>query len=195
VSATDTLAGAPTRWRFLLPIAIFMALVALFAYALWRINARTLDIHEIKSPLIGRAAPAYALPSLDDPARPVRGEDMRGRAYLLNVWGTWCGGCREEHGTLLEIARSSGVPFVGLDWNDDRETAKAYLAQLGNPYAAVGFDQGGRTAIDFGVYGAPETFLISAAGVVLEKQIGPMRLEDWQRKFVPRLAVAGVRTQ
>jgi cytochrome c biogenesis protein CcmG/thiol:disulfide interchange protein DsbE len=80
------------------------------------------------------------------------------------------------------------VPFIGLDWNDDRPAAIAYLAQLGNPYAEVAFDYGGRVAIDFGVYGAPETFLVSADGVVLEKHIGPMTLADWERKFAPRIA-------
>jgi cytochrome c biogenesis protein CcmG, thiol:disulfide interchange protein DsbE len=180
--------AAGSRWRFVLPIAIFLALVALFALTLWRINARTLDIHEIRSPLIGRAAPPFTLPSLQDPQRTVTNTRYRGQLYVVNVWGTWCGGCREEHGTLLEVARRSAVPFIGLDWNDDRPAAIAYLAQLGNPYAEVAFDYGGHVAIDFGVYGAPETFLISTDGVVLEKHIGPMTLADWERKFAPRIA-------
>jgi cytochrome c biogenesis protein CcmG/thiol:disulfide interchange protein DsbE len=108
----------------------------------------------------------------------------------LNVWATWCGGCRQEHDTLLTIARDGRIPMIGLNWRDERALALRWLAQLGDPYDSIAFDPDGRVAIDWGVYGAPETFLIGADGKVLHKQIGPMTLEIWRRDFVPLLPAA-----
>lgn len=173
------------RLRFLLPALVFAGLVAFFARGLRQ------DPHEITSPLLGKAAPAFALESLADPARRVATADYAGRVWLLNVWATWCGGCREEHDTLLAIARERRVPLVGLNWRDDRNLALRWLEQLGNPYAAIAFDPEGRTAIDWGVYGAPETFLIGADGRVLRKLVGPMSPEIWRRDFAPLLPAPG----
>jgi cytochrome c biogenesis protein CcmG/thiol:disulfide interchange protein DsbE len=109
---------------------------------------------------------------------------------VLNVWGTWCGGCRQEHDTLLAIAAQRAVPIVGLNWKDDNALAQQWLTQLGNPYAVVAEDREGRTAIDWGVYGAPETFLIGPDGVVLYKHIAPMTMEVWNKEFLPRIEAA-----
>jgi cytochrome c biogenesis protein CcmG/thiol:disulfide interchange protein DsbE len=109
---------------------------------------------------------------------------------VLNVWGTWCGGCREEHDTLLDIARQKVVPIVGLNWKDDNTAAQQWLQKLGNPYAVVAEDRDGRAAIDWGVYGAPETFLIGPDGVVLYKHIAPMTMEVWNTEFMPRIEAA-----
>jgi cytochrome c biogenesis protein CcmG/thiol:disulfide interchange protein DsbE len=171
--------------RFLLPGLAFAALVGFFIIGLRQ------DPSEIRSPLLGKPAPAFALESLGDPAWNVGSADFSGRAWLLNVWATWCGGCREEHDTLLAIARENRVPMMGLNWRDDRNLALRWLEQLGNPYVSVAFDPEGRTAIDWGVYGAPETFLIGADGTVLQKRIGPMTMEIWQRDFVPLLQGPG----
>ena len=171
--------------RFLVPVVIFAALVAFFIVGLQR------DPSEIRSPLIGKPAPAFALESLADPAVRVGSADFPGRPWLLNVWATWCGGCREEHETLLAIARENRVPMMGLNWRDERALALQWLAQLGNPYVSVAFDPVGRTAIDWGVYGAPETFLIGADGKVLHKRIGIMTPEIWRNEFLPLLAAAG----
>jgi cytochrome c biogenesis protein CcmG/thiol:disulfide interchange protein DsbE len=171
--------------RFLLPAIAFAALVGFFIVGLQK------DPGEIRSPLIGKPAPAFSLESLGDPAWRVGSADFAGRPWLLNVWATWCGGCREEHQTLLAIARENRVPMMGLNWRDDRNLALRWLEQLGNPYVAVAYDPEGRTAIDWGVYGAPETFLIGADGRVLQKQIGPITPEIWQRDFVPHLQAAG----
>ena len=171
--------------RFLVPAVLFAALVGFFIIGLHR------DPTEIRSPLIGRPAPTFALESLDDPALRVGTADFTGRPWLLNVWATWCGGCREEHETLLEIAHEGRVPIMGLDWRDERALALQWLAQLGNPYVSVAFDPEGRTAIDWGVYGAPETFLIGADGKVLHKQIGVMTQEIWRRDFLPLLPAQG----
>jgi cytochrome c biogenesis protein CcmG/thiol:disulfide interchange protein DsbE len=165
--------------RFLLPAAAFVVLLG-FLYVGLSLNPSV-----IPSPYIGKPAPAMSLPTLHDPARTLSSSEFAGKPWLLNVWATWCVACREEHATLLEIARTKAVPIYGLDWKDDRESALAWLAQLGNPYDAVAFDAEGRVAIDWGVYGAPETFLVDASGVVICKQIGPLDMETWRRKFLP----------
>jgi len=171
--------------RFLVPAVVFAALVGFFIVGLQR------DPSEIRSPLIGKPAPAFALESLGDPSVRVGSADFPGRPWLLNVWATWCGGCRQEHETLLAIAHENRVPLMGLNWRDERPLALQWLAQLGNPYVSVAFDPVGRTAIDWGVYGAPETFLIGADGKVLHKRIGVMTLEIWRNEFLPLLPAAG----
>jgi cytochrome c biogenesis protein CcmG, thiol:disulfide interchange protein DsbE len=173
-------------WKFLLPFAAFVALVVLFALGL---NPKR-DIHVLPSPLIGKRAPAFALTDVLDPARVVSTEAFKGQVYVLNVWGTWCVACRQEHEALLAISRQHVVPIIGLDYMDDRERAKQWLEQLGNPYTAVAFDTEGRTAIDWGVYGAPETYLVDAQGRVVFKFISPLSAEVWEKEFLPRIAAA-----
>lgn len=168
--------------RYLIPAASFALLVAIFLKGLGQ------DPSRIESPLIGKPAPAFSLESLGDPAWKVGSADFAGRAWLLNVWATWCAGCRDEHETLLAIARENRLPIMGLNWRDDRALALRWLAQLGNPYVSVAFDPEGRTAIDYGVYGAPETFLIGVDGKVLAKQIGPLTPEVWREQFLPLLS-------
>lgn len=175
-------------WRNFLPAAAFLVLGALLAFALVRIGSGKLDVHEIKSPLIGRTAPPFTLPSVLEPSRQVASSSLAGHMYVLNVWGTWCAACREEHDALLEIARRGGVPLIGIDWRDERGLAVQYLSELGNPYQEVASDSDGRSAINWGVYGAPETFLVSADGKVLEKHIGPLTAAIWQEKFVPLIS-------
>jgi cytochrome c biogenesis protein CcmG/thiol:disulfide interchange protein DsbE len=173
------------RLRFLLPAIAFAGLVLVFYFGLGREPGR------IESPLIGKPAPAFANESLADPVVRVASESFVGRPWLLNVWATWCAGCREEHELMLAIARENRAPMVGLNWRDDRTLALRWLEQLGNPYAAVAFDPEGRTAIDWGVYGAPETFLIGADGRVLQKRIGPMTREAWEQDFLPLVGAPG----
>jgi len=171
--------------KFLIPGAVFLVLVVFFVIGLQR------DPRMIPSPLIGKPAPEFSLEELGDPARTVGTADYNGRMYLFNVWGTWCGGCREEHEALLMIAASGVVPILGLNWKDDRNLAQRWLRQLGNPYETVAFDPEGQVAIDWGVYGAPETFLVSADGKVLAKRIGPMTMDVWQRDFLPLIHGGG----
>lgn len=166
-------------WRYITPLVVFAALVGFFVIGLER------DPRVVPSPLIGKPAPAFVLPSLEDPGRQVDSGDYAGRVWVLNVWGTWCGGCREEHDVLLAIAREGNVPIVGLNWKDDRDQARRWLTQLGDPYVETAFDVEGRVAIDWGVYGAPETFLVDTKGTVLHKHLAPLTLEIWQRDFVP----------
>ena len=177
-------------WKFLIPAAAFVGLVVLFAVGL----NPSRDIRALPSPLIGKPAPEFALSDVIDPSRIVSNKDFKGQVYLFNVWGTWCVACRQEHDALLQIAQQGVVPIVGLDWNlnrnDERTRANQWLRQLGNPYQAVAFDVEGRTAIDWGVYGAPETYLVDGNGRILFKYISPMTLDVWQREFLPRIAAA-----
>lgn len=172
-------------WRFLLPVGIFGLLVAVFIVGLGK------DPALVPSPLVGRPAPEFSLPRLDDPSGTLSRNDLLGKTSLVNIWGTWCSGCRQEHDTLLELARDSGIPIYGINWKDDQQLAREWLATLGNPYVAVGVDADGRTAIDWGVYGAPETFLIGPDGTVLYKHIAPITLDVWREEFLPRIARAG----
>lgn len=178
-------------WRYFIPAAAVLVLGGVLAFALVRIGSGHLDVHEIKSPLLGKPAPGFALPSVMDPAKRVESRALAGRVYLLNVWGTWCAACRDEHEALIAIARSRRVPVIGIDWRDDREEAVRYLSELGNPYSEVGSDADGRAAIEWGVYGAPETFLVAADGRVLVKHIGALTNAVWNEKFVPLLGRAG----
>ena len=174
--------------RFALPVVIlvlFGALLAVFAVGLNK------DPTLVPSPLIGKPAPAFDLPDLREPGRRITAADLRGQMTLLNVWATWCSGCRQEHEALLAIARGSGVPIVGLNWKDDPESARRWLQALGDPYVAVPVDVAGDVAIDWGVYGAPETFLIGPDGTVLYKHIAPLTAEVWEREFLPRIRAGG----
>ncbi|MEA3149775.1 MAG: cytochrome c biosis protein CcmG, thiol:disulfide interchange protein DsbE [Gammaproteobacteria bacterium] len=173
-------------WKFLLPFAAFIALAVLFAFGL---NPNR-DIHALPSPLIGKPAPEFALTDVLDPSRSVSNAALKGQVYIVNVWGTWCEACRQEHEALLAIAQQRVVPIIGLVYMDKRDAAKQWLEQLGNPYSQVAFDSDGRTAINWGVYGAPETFLVDASGRVVYKFISPMTPQIWQREFLPRIAAA-----
>jgi cytochrome c biogenesis protein CcmG, thiol:disulfide interchange protein DsbE len=173
-------------WKFLLPFAAFVALVVLFAFGL---NPNR-DIHALPSPLVGKPAPEFALSDVLDPTRTVSNAKLKGQVYVLNVWATWCVACREEQGALLAIARQHAVPIIGLDYKDNQDKAKLWLTQLGNPYTAVPFDGDGRTAIEWGVYGAPETYLVDTQGRIIFKFISPITQEVWQKEFLPRIAAA-----
>lgn len=168
--------------RFLLPAGIFAALVALLFVGIQRAPNKSV----IASPLIGKPAPQFELPVLGS-AETFANESMRGRWYLLNVWGTWCAECRREHDMLLEIASGGEIPIVGLNWKDDPAAAQQWLEQLGNPYAIIPADREGRVAIDWGVYGAPETFLIDDRGVVRYKHVGALHPLAWESEFLPRI--------
>ncbi|MBB6092164.1 cytochrome c biogenesis protein CcmG/thiol:disulfide interchange protein DsbE [Povalibacter uvarum] len=167
--------------RYLIPVGLLAALVAFFFVGLGR------DKQTLPSPLLGKPAPAFSLPRVDDPTQTVSNKDFAGQPYVLNVWATWCVGCRQEHDALLAIAARGEVPIVGLNWKDERDLAQQWLRELGNPYVVTAFDQEGRVAIDWGVYGAPETFLVDSAGNVIHKHVAPLTVEIWEREFLPLL--------
>ncbi|ROR29484.1 DsbE family thiol:disulfide interchange protein [Inmirania thermothiophila] len=167
------------RLRYLLPAAVFAALVALFAVGLG------LDPKRVPSPLIDKPAPEFALPSLHDPERIVRRDDLKGRVYLFNVWASWCVSCRAEHPLLVELARRGEVPIYGLNYKDERGAALAWLADLGDPYTDSLMDRDGRVGIDWGVYGVPETFVVDRNGIIRYKQIGPITPEALNETILP----------
>ncbi|HEV7797636.1 MAG TPA: DsbE family thiol:disulfide interchange protein [Pyrinomonadaceae bacterium] len=165
--------------RFVIPLVLFVVLVVFLAIGLRH------DPHEIPSPLINKPAPAFQLAQLKDPAQMFSAEQMKGKVWLLNVWASWCFSCREEHPLLLEYARSGAVPIYGLNSKDKREDALSWLAELGDPYVLSVSDLDGRVGIDYGVYGAPETYLIDRNGVIRFKYIGPVTPDVWTAKILP----------
>lgn len=168
--------------RFILPFVVFLALAGVLYVGV----RHSPDKSTMVSALLGKPAPAFDLPVLGE-SRKLSSSEFAGRPWVLNVWGTWCAGCRDEHETLLAIARQNLAPLIGLSWKDEDQAAQDWLNQKGNPYTVVAVDREGRTAIDFGVYGAPETFLIDAHGVVQYRHVGAMSLPVWESEFVPRL--------
>jgi cytochrome c biogenesis protein CcmG/thiol:disulfide interchange protein DsbE len=165
--------------RFVIPLILFVVLVVFLAIGLGR------DPHEIPSPLINKAAPAFQLAQLKDPSKTFSAAEMKGKVWVLNVWASWCFSCREEHPLLLEYARSGAVPIYGLNSKDKREDALAWLGELGDPYVLSVSDLDGRVGIDYGVYGAPETYLIDRDGIIRFKQIGAVTPDVWNQKILP----------
>ena len=170
-------APAPARSRLLyfLPVLLFGALALLFLVRLY-----AGDPSKVPSVLIGRPAPAFTLPPLDGlqaNGQAVPGlsrRDLDGRVTVVNVWASWCAPCRQEHPLLMELARDPAIRVVGINYKDNPENARRFLGALGNPFSAVGADPSGRAAIDWGVYGVPETFVVGPDGTILHKQIGPL---------------------
>jgi cytochrome c biogenesis protein CcmG/thiol:disulfide interchange protein DsbE len=171
--------------RRLWPLLAFALLAALLFVGV-RMNAGK-DTSAIPSPLIGKPAPAFALPLLEDPARKVSNADLLGQAYLLNVWGSWCPACRIEHPVISRIAASGRVRVIGYNYKDAPEDARRWLAQFGNPYEMNLVDEDGRAALDWGIYGAPETFLVDARGIVRWKHVGPVDDEAVATRLGPAL--------
>ena len=167
--------------RYIAPLIAFVALVLLFVKGL----DPERDLNELPSPFLGKPAPQFSLPQLKDPGRQIDNASYAGETALVNVWATWCVGCREEHDFLLELDRNDEIPIYGINWRDRRDDALAWLTQLGDPYVASGFDGDGRVGIDWGVYGAPETFLISKDGHVMHKHLGPLNRAIWEQDFMP----------
>lgn len=170
----------------LLPLVIFAALGVLLFVGVRMSGDPNRDA--LPSPLIDRTAPAFVLNALHEPERSVSESDLRGAPYLLNVWGSWCPACRDEHPVIERLAESGRIRVVGFNWKDEREDALRWLQRFGDPYHEIIVDQVGRTAIDWGVYGAPETFLVDAEGVIRWKYIGPITDEVVEKQLLPTLA-------
>ncbi len=160
----------PSVIRRFMPLIVFMALVALLAIGL------TLNPRLVPSPLIGKPAPEFNLPLLLKEGS-FSNKDLIGHVTLVNVWASWCYACRQEHDVVKHLSRN-GVRIIGLNYKDEPDDAKNWLAKLGNPYQGVAVDYDGRIAIDWGVYGAPETFLIDQQGIIRHKVIGPLSDEE-----------------
>ena len=165
--------------RYLLPLGVFVLLVLLLGVGL------SLNPREVPSPLIGKPAPQFQLPQLHDPGKSFSPGELRGKIWVLNVWASWCAGCREEHPVLADFAKSGLAPVFGLNYKDRRDDAIAWLKRYGDPYQVSLVDTDGRVGIDYGVYGVPETYVIDKQGVIRYKRIGPVNREVLEAKILP----------
>jgi len=166
--------------KFLIPLAIFMVLAALLFYGLGT------DPRKVPSPLVGKPAPQFNLPALNDPSRSVSDADFKGKISLVNVWASWCVSCRAEHAQLMRLARElKEVQILGLNWKDEAADAIRMLRMSGNPYLVSAYDPDNKVGIHWGVYGAPETFLVDSAGIICYKKIGPVGPDTWETELAP----------
>ena len=168
--------------RYFLPLIAALILIPIMILGLRS------DPSELPSQYIGKPAPEFNLPTLRDAEKNISTADLRGQISLVNIWATWCAGCRAEHPFLMQLSRENTVPIYAINWRDNREDALRWLGQLGDPYVASGFDEDGRVGIDWGAYGAPETFLLNAQGYVVYRYTGPLSRAMWNQEFVPRIA-------
>ena len=178
--------GAGTRrrrWAFALPVLAFVAVAAFLLVGLFR------EPQKIPSPLIDKPAPAFDLPLL--PTREAAAEgrfassQLAGKPYVLNVWASWCAPCLQEHPLFVDLAKQKRITLIGIDYKDDPTQARNWLARHGNPYDVVAADRDGRVAIEWGVYGVPETFVVDAQGKIRYKHIGPLSAEALQQTILP----------
>lgn len=184
MSVTGEKSNRSRRLLFLLPLLVFLALAAVFLMQLF--SGR--DTSLVPSALIGRDAPQTDLPPLEGMTLPgLSSNAFAGRITLVNVWGSWCLPCRQEHPLLMELARDERFVIAGLNYKDKPENARRFLGDLGNPYDAIGVDQNGRAAIDWGVYGVPETFLVGPEGRIRYKHVGPFTPESVQNDLMPEI--------
>jgi cytochrome c biogenesis protein CcmG/thiol:disulfide interchange protein DsbE len=164
---------------FLLPVVLFAVLLVAFSIGL------THDPHLLPSALIDRPAPDFALPGLYDTAEGLSREDLGGRVTLVNFFASWCAPCREEHPELMALARRPGLTLEGIAYKDKPEASRRFLDGLGNPFRRIGVDRDGVTAIDFGVYGVPETYVVDGSGRIRYRKVGPLTAEDVEQTILP----------
>ncbi len=164
--------------KYLFPIILFFVLVGFLYIGLYK------DPSEVPSPLIGKSVPEFSLPTLKG-TNTFTDKEFLGKVSLLNVWATWCYACRQEHPVLNDLAGRKIVPIYGLNYKDTLVEANQYLKDHGNPFVANAFDESGRVGIEWGVYGAPETFLIDKKGIIRHKHIGPLTYDDVEKTILP----------
>ncbi len=169
------------RLIFLLPISAFLIIAVWFAQGLDR------DPRYIPSMLIDRQAPEFSLPPIEGRAEGFSAADLKGQVSIVNIFGSWCATCEIEHPVLMEIAGDGAAPIYGLDWKDRPGAGAEWLRSRGDPYEKIGDDPDGRVVIDFGVTGAPETFIVDAEGRVRHKHVGAISREDWQNVLKPMI--------
>lgn len=174
------------RLTFILPVAGFLFLAAVFGLYLYQVGIGGKVVSDLPSALIDKPAPEFDLPSIDGTPSGFSRKQLMGKVSLVNIWASWCGPCRVEHPRLMRMAKD-GVTIYGINYKDKPEAAKAFLATLGNPFAALGADRNGRAVIDWGVYGYPETFVIDKTGHIRYRHIGPIMADDLTEKIYPLL--------
>lgn len=177
----------PQKIALFLPLIIFGGLAIFFLLQLT--SGR--NAQDLPSVLIGKQAPSLSMEAIEGSGIPaLNTEAISGKLTLVNVWASWCVPCRQEHPFLLELSKDPRVQIVGLNYKDKNENALKFLNELGNPYTAVGVDPNGAASIDWGVYGVPETFLISPSGEILYKHIGPIDARGFEAKILPAIEAA-----
>lgn len=167
--------------RYLIPLFLFLAIAGFLWKGLYS------DPHRLPSALINKPVPIFSQPSLLSPSKNLTEKQFLGQVSILNLWATWCVSCQAEHAVLMEIVHSKKVAVWGVNYKDDLPAARAWLKKYGNPYRDVITDKEGKLAIDLGVYGTPETFVIDAQGIIRYKYIGPMTLEAWKNTVAPEV--------
>jgi len=173
------------RLWMLIPVAAFAGVGALFFAGLGREDAQVLP-----STLIDKPAPTFELPPLREGAPGLSTADLKkGEVTVVNVWASWCVPCRIEHPKLTELA-ATGVPVYGINYRDSRANAESFLSDLGDPFTLIGFDEKGRQGIEWGVYGVPETFIVSGDGRIVYKHVGPIQNDDLETKVLPAIEKA-----
>lgn len=165
--------------RLILPLVFFVIVI----FFLWR--GLSLHPNQVPSPLIGKPAPAFLLPTLLNKKPHTSQQDLLGHVTLVNVWATWCVTCAEEHEELMRLARDEHVFIYGIDYKDDAAAALKWLAEKGNPYSLIAVDQMGKVAIDWGVYGTPETFILDKHAIIRYKVLGPLDANTWETLVKP----------
>ena len=168
--------------KYIVPLGVFVVLCVFLGIGLTR------DPRIVPSPFIGKPAPGFTLTALHDPQVSFSPEQMKGKVWLLNVWASWCPACKIEHPVLNDMSRRGIAPIVDLNYKDQRADAKRWLQQNGDPYQLSVWDFEGKVGIDYGVYGAPETFVIDKQGVIRYKQIGPITPEVLEKTLLPLIA-------
>lgn len=171
------------RASLFVPLGVFL-LIVVIGYAGFRLN----DPHELPSALLGKPFPDFRAPLLDDPGRTIDRGALVGEPVLVNVWATWCPTCKAEHDELLRIGAETGIRIVGVNYKDDRGKALDWLVRYGNPYDFVIEDRDGSLGVELGVYGAPETFLLDAAGTIVYKRVGDINPRIWRDELGPLVA-------
>jgi cytochrome c biogenesis protein CcmG, thiol:disulfide interchange protein DsbE len=164
---------------FTVPLLLFSSVLAFLAVGL------KLDPRKVPSPLIGKPVPEFSLPPVRGRTLGLSSADLRGDVSLVNVFASWCTACREEHPLLMDLKQAGAFPIHGLNYKDRPEDAARWLDQLGDPYTRTGADRDGRVAIDWGVYGVPETFIVDREGRIAYKQIGPLTREVLEETIFP----------
>lgn len=189
-SDSDLPTAGKGRGRYLLaalPLVLFAGLAGVFMTQLQ--SGR--DVSEIPSALIGTRAPTLNLAALDGSERPaLTTSAIAGKLTLVNVFASWCVPCRQEHPMLLELSKDPRVNVVGINYKDRNDNALRFLGELGNPYAAIGVDPNGKAAIDWGVYGIPESYLVGPDGTILYKKVGPFDPESFETQLMPAIEKA-----
>jgi cytochrome c biogenesis protein CcmG/thiol:disulfide interchange protein DsbE len=163
----------------------FLLVAALLAGGIFMAQRDPGFARKLPSVMIDKPVPAFDLPELLDPAQRVTAAQFQGQVWLLNVWGSWCPECWREHGYLETLAKQHGLTIVGLNWRDETADALGMLKRAGNPYTAIGVDPDSDAAVDLGVYGAPESFVIDKQGVIRYKHVGAITPEVWQQTLQP----------